>query len=114
LPSSKSIVKAQRFTNDKPQRISDWVNRPQVERTDLLEKRKKLWDTLGKYIHDNGGWVISIPHKKTLRIEVAAGSSLPSKLIEFGYTPTYCGVGTRITAGSVKRVDVLQIKLPER
>jgi hypothetical protein len=50
--------------------VSDWINRPVEVRTDLLEKRKKLWDALAKFIHDSGGHVTSAPHTKTLRIEV--------------------------------------------
>jgi hypothetical protein len=94
----------------KPERVSNWLNRPQIERTDPLEKRKKLWDALAKFIHDSGGCVTSAPHQKVVRVEIAPGSSLPSKLVELGYSPTYCGVGTRITAGTI----IVSINLPGR
>ena len=98
----------------KPQRISDWLNRPQVERPDALEKRIELWTALNKYVSDNGGWVVSIPGKKLVRVELPLGSSLPARLAEFGYTATHCTISTRLHRGTIMPVDVFQLSLPER
>ena len=92
--------------------VSDWLNRPVEARTDLLEKRKKLWDALAKFIHAEGGHVTSAPHTKTLRIEVPQGSALPAKLTELGYSPRHLSTGMRIQIGAFLPVDVIEISLP--
>jgi hypothetical protein len=38
---------------------------------------------------------------KDLRIEILQGSSLPAKLVEFGYEIRHSGTGTRLMPGGV-------------
>lgn len=84
-----------------------------------IELRKNLFEALSKYIHGHGGWVISSPGRKDLRVEIPRGSSLPAKLADLGYSPRHCGTGTRLTSGNTPEtiflpVDILEIKLPGR
>jgi hypothetical protein len=53
---------------------------------------------------------------KGLRVEVPSGSLLPARLIEYGYNPRHCGIGTRLTSGSTpenifRNVDIIEISL---
>jgi hypothetical protein len=96
--------------------INDWVNRPPQARHDITEQRRKLWEALTAFIYSNGGNVVSPPGGKSLRVEVPSGSSLPARLIEYGYNPRYCGVGTRLSPGNTpedifRNVDVIEIAL---
>ena len=65
--------------------FTDWANRQARPERAGLEQRRKLWEALNEFIHLNGGWVVSPPGEKVLRIEVMKGSSLPTKLTELGY-----------------------------
>jgi hypothetical protein len=95
-------------------------------------KRRKLWDTINKFIRQEGGWVTSVPGVSVMRIEVTQGSSLPAKLIELGFDPRHVGVSTKlISGGTIETVtehgtgrkvarhhagfvpiDILEIELP--
>ena len=77
-----------------------------------VEQRKKLWEALSKYIHDNGCFLVSLPSEKNLRIEAPKNSSLPVKLRELGYAPRHLSTGTRIQAGAFLPVDTIEITLP--
>ena len=97
--------------------VSDWLNKPRQEKTDLFEQRQKLWDALHRFIQGHGAWLTSAPGAKYLRIECKQGSALPAKLIELGYSPRHCGTGTRLTSGNTPEtiflpVDILEITLP--
>jgi hypothetical protein len=117
----------------KTKTVSDWVNRPARPESAGLEQRRRLWEALAEFVASQGGWVTSLPGVKDLRIECPAGSALPSRLIELGYSPRHCGSSTRITpTGTVEAitkhsstgqpiihhhagivpVDILEISLP--
>lgn len=100
----------------KPKTVTDWLNKPRSERLDVTEQRRKLWGALTAFIHSNGGNVVSAPGGKSLRVEVPPGSPLPARLIEYGYNPRYCGVGTRLSPGSTpeeifRNVDIIEVAL---
>jgi hypothetical protein len=80
-----------------------------------FEQRRKLWEALKAYIHSNGGSVTGLPGTKHLRLEVPRGSSLPAKLMEFGYDVRHSGTGTSLTPGTTDArclpVDIIDISL---
>jgi hypothetical protein len=61
-------------------------------------KRRELWGALRDFIHQQAGWVTSVPGQQTMRLEIPKNSTLPAKLVEFGCSPRHCGMTTRITA----------------
>jgi hypothetical protein len=96
---------AERST-DKTKTVSDWVNRkPDRPRAAEVEQRRLLWEALRDFIHAAGGWVVSLPGLREVRIECPCGSSLPVKLADLGYSVRAAGSGTRITpTGTVENV----------
>ena len=95
----------------KQKTISDWLNRPRSEKTDIIKQRTELWDALNAFVNQQGGWVTSVPGSKCLRIETPSGSSLPARLLELGYAVRSAGINTRITSGNFTSVDVIEIRL---
>ena len=74
------------------------------------KKRRELWLALTDFIQSHGGWVVSPPSGRYLRIEVPQGSSLPVRLAKVGYGLRHAGMTTRIGDGFVT-VDVLELDL---
>jgi hypothetical protein len=100
----------------KMQTVRDWINRlPEKSRALEFEQRRKLWEALRAYLHSHGGSVTGLPGTKHLRAEVPRGSSLPAKLMEFGYDVRHSGTGTSLTSGTTDArclpVDVIDISL---
>jgi hypothetical protein len=62
--------------------------------------------------YSSGGWLVSHLGEIHLRVEIPRESSLPSKLIEFGYDVKAGGVSTRIEAGAFLPVDLITFTLP--
>ena len=48
-----------------------------------LKKRRELWRALTDFIQNHGGWVVSPPSSRYLRVEVPQGSSLPVRRAGF-------------------------------
>ena len=63
------------------------------------KKRQKLWEALNDYVSTAGGWIVSMPGARILRIEIPQRSPLAAKLSELGYRVLHVGVGTRLTPG---------------
>jgi hypothetical protein len=95
----------------KPKSVSDWANRPARPESSGAEQRRRLSEALSAFIHGHGGWVVSVPGSRKIRIEIPQGSALPVTLTEFGYPPRQCGVGTRIITARIVPVDIIEIKL---
>ena len=89
-----------------------WANQRQGKTDHLLEQRTKLWEALNAFISQQGGWVVSPPGSKSLRVEIQQKSVLPAQLLELGYAVRSAGIGTRITSGKFLPVDVIEISLP--
>jgi len=87
---------------------------PVVKRA-VSETQKRLWDALHQYCRQLGGAVVSVPHHRTLRIEIprSENSMLATKLAQAGYMVHHCGVTSRIAGGAFTSVDVLEIDLPK-
>ena len=82
-----------------------------IKAKSLTEQRRKLWETLNSFIGQEGGWVVSPPGEKHLRVEIPRKSALPSRLLELGYAVRAAGVGTRITPSGFMPVDVIWVTL---
>jgi hypothetical protein len=59
--------------------------------------RKELFAALDKYVTTHGGWTVSIPGAREIKIEVPKGSDLPGKLQALGWKPILCGTTMRTT-----------------
>jgi hypothetical protein len=80
--------------------FSKWVASPRAASNPVeLRKRQELWDALNTYVREAGGWIVSVPGLKELRIEAPQGSTLASKLTALGYTIRLCGSDTRLVPG---------------
>ena len=100
----------------KPKPISGWRNRPYSESAEAATARRRteLWDALNAFVHQSGGWVVSVPNMNRVRIEVANGSSLRTKLSDLGYTPRHCGISTRNVGSEIIPGDIIEISLSVR
>lgn len=77
-----------------------------------VEQRKDLWAALCEFVRLNGGWVVSQPGTKQMRIEISRSSPLPAKLTQAGYAPRHINTGTRAQDGKFMPVDIISIDLP--
>jgi len=84
-----------------------------VAEHERAKKRRELWHALTNFIQSHGGWVVSPPSGRYLRVEVPQGSSLPVRLAKVGYSLRHAGMTTRIGDGFVT-VDVLELDLLEK
>jgi hypothetical protein len=94
------------------QKYSDPLNPTRTEVVKVSEKQRRLWDALNEFIIAHGGWVVSVPGLKVLRMGVQQDSALPAKLTELGYQPHHCGLHVRISGGKFLPVDSIEISLP--
>src|SRR5262245_60825912 len=79
----------------------------------ITERQRDLWDALHEYIRQQGGTVTSPPYASPVRIIVGKGSSLPAKLIEFGYLLHHVGSTLRTTVDGLTQSDVVEVNLPK-
>ncbi|SRR5579871_1212832 len=68
---------------------------------EMIEKRKRLFDGLNKFVMDGGGWITSIQGAAEVTMETLQGSTLPDELHELGYDLTELAPGQRIIAGTI-------------
>jgi hypothetical protein len=78
---------------------------------EAARQRSQLFEALNKFISAQGGWVVSPPGAKHIRVEIPKESSLPVKLADLGYHLRQCGVSTRIANGNFLPVDTIEITL---
>ena len=71
-------------------------------------------EALSRFIRENGGFVVSVPGKKILRIEIEKTSALPSKLTEAGYRPIMAGSTMRTTTAGLQQFDIIEIDVTGR
>jgi hypothetical protein len=71
-----------------------------------------LWDALNEFVRSNGGWLVSAPGEKWLRVEVPRDSLLPSRLIECGYGVRAAGITTLVTANGLMPTEIISFTLP--
>jgi hypothetical protein len=64
------------------------------------------------FISRNGGWLISLPTAKYLRIEAPNESELPDRLFDLSYELKPMGTKTRIATGRFMPVRVYAFQIP--
>jgi len=80
--------------------------------TETERRRIDLMGALVRYVHANGGHVISPPGARLVRIEIPKNSTLPIKLAEdFNYHAVQCGTGMRTTNQGFEPTDLIEIKI---
>jgi hypothetical protein len=80
--------------------------------TETERRRIDLVGALVRYVHANGGHVISPPGAKHVRIEIPKDSTLPIKLAEdFNYHPIQCGTNMRVTNEGFVQTDLIEITI---
>jgi hypothetical protein len=77
------------------------------------QTRKALWQAMADFVHLHGGWVVSPPSNRYLRLECPQGSALPTQLAKAGFPLRHAGMTTRIGKGFCK-VDILELDLSEK
>jgi hypothetical protein len=92
--------------------VTDWINRPYAVYAAHVEKQRKLFEAMNAFIAQEGGWVISPPGEKRLRIESPQNGGLPIRLAERGFLLRYLGTGTRNTSSGIIPTDLIEITLP--
>ncbi len=86
---------------------------PQTRQQKISEERRRLWDAIARFVHDNGGWVTSIPHTSPIRIEAGINSNLQDKLAEHGCPAIYRYRETRIVGDTFHVRNVFELSLPK-
>jgi hypothetical protein len=88
--------------------FEDEIKRKQAE----AAKRRELQTALGRFIHTNGGWLVSSPSEAVLRIEARPDSDLPDKLFDLGFQLRPAGTGERIWGGRILPVSIFTFQIP--
>jgi hypothetical protein len=88
-----------------------------VSTADATKKRRnELWQSLNRFVRENGGAVVSIPGLSPLRIEISKNSNLPTQLIDAGYAVHQAGRTSRVGGdpkNPFEQVDVIEVDLPK-
>lgn len=81
---------------ERPAAESKWSRR-------ALEDRKERFAALNKFVTDRGGWIVSIPGDRDVRIDVLENSALPDELRGLGYVLTALGESERILHTAIEQ-----------
>jgi hypothetical protein len=76
------------------------------------EKARKLFEALNTLVTQQGGWVISPPGDRHVRIKVPQNSGLIIRLAEAGHKIRFCTTSTHNTGNGVTPTDVFELTLP--
>ncbi len=79
-----------------------------------LQKQHELWPALAEFIRRKGGFLVSTPTERNLRIEVPQHSELPDELESLGYDLKPAGTNERIIAERIVPVLCFQFQIPLR
>jgi len=93
---------------------SDWIKKPYAAYQAYAAKQKKLFEALNAFVTERGGWIISPPGDKRVRIECCENSEIPIRLAELGHSLRYCSKATRNTSSGIVPTDIIELKLPGR
>jgi hypothetical protein len=77
----------------------------------MRNRHEKLRAAITAYCHRNGGYLISLPTDKVLRLEVPGASELPDKLFDLGYDLRSAGSNTRIIGDRLVPVRVYTFQI---
>jgi hypothetical protein len=77
-----------------------------------IPEAMRLWSAIEEFCREQGGWVVSVPGLRALRIECRKDSGIPAKLIAAGHNIRHVGSHTRISAGEFLPVNLIEIMMP--
>jgi hypothetical protein len=73
----------------------------QMKRRPTLEDRKAKFAAINEFVISAGGWLVSIPGEREVRLECLETSDLPQKLRDAGYELREDGEGQRIVPHAI-------------
>jgi hypothetical protein len=91
---------------------TNWLSKPYTAYTAHVEKQRKLFEALNAFVSEQGGWVVSPPGDRRVRIESPQASGLPIRLAERGFVLRYITTATRNTGNGVVPTDIFELTLP--
>jgi hypothetical protein len=110
ITASASQIQTVRSSSGTPAQVyRKWLSASASRASEKDQNRIKLFETLEKYIRASGGFVVSPPGDRVLRIEIPRGSDLPVRLA--AYRPVLCGSSMRTTNAGFVNVDIVEIVL---
>lgn len=68
-----------------------------------LEDRKTKFAALNRWIGERGGWIVSVPGDREVRIECLTDSTIPKELRKEGYVLTALGESERILHTAIEQ-----------
>ena len=107
--SASQTVETVRSSTGTPTSVFRAWARSRGGASEAMKHRVRLLEALTKYVHANGGYVVSQPGSKVVRIEIAKDSDLPTKLAH--YHPIQCGQTLRTSYRGFELFDVIEIAL---
>ena len=78
----------------------------------LKRRREDVWRALSTYVTSLNGFVVSVPYRRTARIECPLDSVLPDKLAQLGYRVRHHGQITRTGPNGFTPAKVFEVDLP--
>jgi hypothetical protein len=110
--SSASQPETVRSSSGTPQQIfRSWARDRASGASKVMQHRISLLEVLTKYVHANGGYVTSPPGQKLITIEISKDSTLPTKLMELGYSPVQIGQTMRTSYRGFELFDRVEISI---
>jgi hypothetical protein len=91
--------------------VNRWVGKPYAVLTAHIEKRRKLFEAINAFVMQEGGWIISPPGDRRVRIETPQNSSLIIRLAEAGHRVRYVTTGTRVVSSGMMTTDIFELTL---
>jgi hypothetical protein len=77
----------------------------------IRKRRTATWNALNTFVRQMGGAVVSIPHRRMVRVEAPLNSVLPDKFAELGYLVRHHEQATRIGPAGFHPVMVFEVDL---
>jgi hypothetical protein len=76
------------------------------------QRQREIWRALVEFIHRRGGFLVSTPGEKDLRIEAPQFSEVFDELGRLGFRLAPAGTGERIIADRITPVLVYTFQIP--
>lgn len=106
MPRLRPIRDPEKTVDDKTAQVDDATRK----------ERRERWASLNSAITNFGGWVVSIPGMRRMRIECREGCNLAEKLETLGYAVDRRGTGSRLVGSEGRdgtiNVEIIEISLP--
>lgn len=68
-----------------------------------LAQRKEKFASLNRWIGERGGWIVSVPGDREVRVECLTDSTIPEELRKEGYVLTALGESERILHTAIEQ-----------